>query len=207
MKKTMIIAFTVLFVNVIWSQDNISYGLKAGLNIAYLNDLETGDWYEYKSRLAYHIGGFAEIGFSEQFSVQPELLFSSLGFKYNESVLSSSLEENTRLEYLTFPVLVKYYPLNNLSIELGPQLGILLYGKYESKSSFTDDGITLYDSRSINITDGLKSLDFSIGVGVGYKLDNGLLFNTRYILGLTNIYDETKDKNRAFQLSVGYVFM
>jgi hypothetical protein len=40
-------------------------------------------------------------------------------------------------------------------------------------------------------------------------MENGLLFNARYVLGLSNVIKDSGDewgKNNVFQFSVGYIF-
>ena len=56
----------------------------------------------------------------------------------------------------------------------------------------------------------LKSVDFGLNFGLGYKLESGLNFALRYNLGLSDINDiqdsTSETKNRVLQLSVGFNF-
>ncbi|MEG1025338.1 MAG: outer membrane beta-barrel protein, partial [Flavobacterium sp.] len=60
------------------------------------------------------------------------------------------------------------------------------------------------------VKDSFNTFDFGVNFGLGYKLENGLNFGVRYNLGLTDINNvdnsSVKNKNRAFQVSVGYFF-
>ncbi|MEM9649530.1 MAG: porin family protein [Bacteroidota bacterium] len=167
---------------------DVQFGAKAGPNFAIIQP----DLNDPTTRTALHLGGVAEVSLSEKFSIQPELLFSAQGTKDE-----SDDDETVRLNYLNLPILAKFYVAENLSLEAGPQIGILL------KAEVEDDGET------IDIKDNTKSTDLGIAFGLGYKLDNGLNFGARYTLGSDiNDVDGDPDKftNRVFQLFVGYFF-
>lgn len=160
----------------------IQFGAKAGLNFANItgdnsadNDLVT----------AFHFGLVSEIPISEKFSFQPEIMYSGQGTSFGENT-------TMELQYLSIPLMGKYYVAKGLSLEAGPQIGFLLSAKAE-KVDFKD----LYNS-----------VDFSVNFGLGYKLDNGLNFGARYNLGLSDINKDStfKNKNGVFQVSVGYFF-
>ena len=68
-----------------------------------------------------------------------------------------------------------------------------------------------------NVKDSFKTLDIGFGLGVAYGLNNGIFFNARYILGISDIAEEIEDNgifevksfkqhNNVFQLSAGYSF-
>ncbi|MGR7814073.1 porin family protein [Lacinutrix undariae] len=168
----------------------VTFGAKAGVNFANLGgDIEDNDM-----KVGFHVGGVAEIAISEKFSVQPELLFSSQGTKFEES--GETLKYN--LSYINVPVMAKYYVAEGFSVEAGPQVGFLVDAKAK------------YDSDSEDIKDAFNSVDFGLNLGAGYKLDNGFNFSARYNLGLANIAKDAGDdfsiQNNVIQLSVGYSF-
>ncbi len=188
MKKS--ILFSVLFVVgfVTVNAQDLSFGAKAGLNLATLKP----DLTDASTRTSFHLGAVAEIGISDKFSVQPELLYSEQGAKDE-----SDDDEVVRTNYLTLPILAKYYLTDGLSLEAGPQIGFLLTAEVE------DDGDT------IDLKDNTKGTDIGFAFGLGYKMDNGLNFGLRYFLGSDiNDVDGDSDKisNRVFQLSLGYFF-
>ena len=61
---------------------NVTFGVKAGLNFACLSGDDAED---FDGRTSFHIGATAEFSLSETFSIQPELLYSGQGFNANES--------------------------------------------------------------------------------------------------------------------------
>lgn len=203
MKKKVL---TVLIIVVTAISSNAQqFGVKAGLNLASI----TGDFSEFfEGRTSFHVGGLVEFELSEKFSIQPELIYSSQGAKYAE--LEKGDKDNILLDYLNIPVMGKYYVVEGLSIEVGPQLGILLSAKNKYEYSYDGEEI---ESGNDDIKEDINSIDFGVNFGVGYKLDSGLNFAARYNLGISNLdksdeeYDlNLKNKNGVFQLSVGYLF-
>ncbi len=188
MKKLVLFTMMFAFSCFMAQGQDIQFGAKAGLNLATIGpDLD-----DAASRTTFHLGGVAEISILENFSIQPELLYSAQG-----ATDESDDDEVVKLDYITLPILAKYYLVDNLSLEAGPQLGFLL------KAEVEDDGDT------IDLKDNTKSTDIGLALGLGYKLESGLNFGLRYYLGSdVNDIDEDSDKisNRVFQLSIGYFF-
>jgi len=182
----------------------VRYGLKGGLNVASLR----GDVDEPSPRLGVHFGVTAEIRVSERFSIQPELMYSMQGIKEEGSLMIDGNfvegEATTKLDYIILPIMAKIYMTEGFTLEVGPQIGLLNSArvKYDIRSS-TDTF-----SGSTDISNQMKSLDFAVNAGLGYKLPSGLFFQGRYTLGLTNAYDgdEAEIKNGVVQFSIGYQF-
>jgi len=189
MKKLLIVLLITSYGFNTASAQDIQIGAKAGLNLATLQP----DLPDPATRTSLHLGGMAEIPINDALSFQPELLYSVQGVKDE-----SDDDEIVKLSYLNIPLMAKYYLMEGLSVEAGLQIGLLLSAELE------DDG------ESDDIKDALKSTDFGVAFGAGYKLENGVNFGLRYILG-SDINDEIGDggeqlKNRVFQISVGYFF-
>ncbi|KGO85055.1 hypothetical protein Q765_18100 [Flavobacterium rivuli WB 3.3-2 = DSM 21788] len=186
------------------AQEDVKLGIKAGVNFAnFGGDVEDAD-----SRTGFHAGVVAEFKLSENFSIQPELLYSQMGSKFEASGsfagVAYSLEQTSKFDYLSLPILAKYYIIEGLSIEAGPQVGYLLSAKNEVKGSGSDELLTSGD-----VKDGSKSVDFGLAGGLAYDLPMGVFFQARYYAGISNVNDGDGDldvKNSALQLSVGYKF-
>ncbi|AWG20132.1 hypothetical protein FFWV33_00655 [Flavobacterium faecale] len=183
MKKILTLAIlTVLgFTNV--TAQKIKFGIKGGLNFANISGDNTKD---ASTVTAFNFGVLSEIPLSDKFSFQPELLYSGQGYSLNDKTIA--------LGYLNVPLMGKYYVSKGFSVEAGPQIGYLLSAKNES----------------LDIKNSLKTVDFGVNFGLGYKLENGLNFGARYNMGVSNInksdYSADKIKNGVLQLSVGYFF-
>lgn len=189
MKKSLFITLITLASFSVNAQD-IHFGVKAGLNLASLG----GDA-EVDSRTSFHIGGLAEIKVSEKFSVQPELLYSAQG-----AVAEGNSDIVTQLDYINLPVFAKFYVAEGLSLEGGPQVGFAINRNVDA------------DGEDVDADDAYKPIDFGVGIGASYKLEQGLFFSARYNLGLSNILEEevfgpdAEAFNNVIQFSVGYSF-
>ncbi|MGB3342393.1 MAG: porin family protein [Aequorivita sp.] len=212
MKKILLLATVVVFTLSAQSQE-IRMGAKAGVNFANMS-IKPDDGEKLDSRTSFHIGGLVEIPITEKFSVQPEILYSSQGSqsKYSEEFMGEriSSEIKYKLDYLSIPIMAKYYVIEGLGLEAGPQFGILV----SAKGDYEISGLGISESGTEDLKDDLKKLDIGLGFGASYRLDMGVFFGARYVLGLTDISDngdvgfdeEVEIKNNVFQLSVGYTF-
>lgn len=187
MKKVVLITVTAVLLGLVnVNAQDIKFGVKAGLNLAFITGDNTED---LTPNTDFHFGIMAEWKVSNKFALQPEIIYSRQG-----SDLNIESEGRISLNYLNVPIIGKYYVTKRLSLEAGPQIGFLLSTK----------------GGTLNYKDLLKTTDFGVNFGVGYKLDNGLNFSARYNLGLTNINNvdgfSEKNRNGVVQLSVGYFF-
>lgn len=190
--------FTIASMN---AQDDttmpVRFGAKAGVNFSDI----TGDMTDsFVGLTSFHIGAVAEIPICESFAIQPELIYSRQGSDWEDSFEGMTFEGTITADFLNIPVMAKYFVVEGLSIEAGPQIGILLKAEEE------------FDGEELDIKDSVKGIDFGLNFGLGYQLDNGLNFAARYNLGLTDLNDDPEFlgnsdyKNSVIQISVGYFF-
>lgn len=196
----------------------LRFGVKGGANVATIGGDHTEN---LDPRISVHLGGLLEVPLNGKFALQPELLYSSQGSsqQYYNLVTDSSVKTKTKLDYIHVPVMGKYYIIKNLSIELGPQIGFLVLAKNKYKGHM--------DSGRIDVRDFYSTLDFGIGAGASYYLNNGVFFSLRFNKGISNIqahgYDSyymdsgvwicgtedhsrVRQRNNALQISAGYTF-
>jgi hypothetical protein len=138
------------------------------------------------------VGAFVNVRLIDNFGIQPELLYSMKGSKL------SDFDTTYKLDYLSVPVMAKYY-FGGLNLQAGPIFDFLLSAKAE------------YDSGDEDIKEYLKGLDFGFGLGLGYDLPLGLSFDARYLMGLSNISDDSESedldiKTTGFQITIGFAF-
>jgi hypothetical protein len=212
MKKiilTVAAVFVLSFANA-QDGDGLKFGVKAGLNLSNL----TGDG-SPTMKVGFHIGGFMEYKLSEKFAIQPELLYSTQGAKYefSESFDGESYSEefNYKFSYLNIPIMAKYYVSEKFSLEAGPQIGFLLNADSDYDYSETIAGETYSESGTTDIKDFINSTDFAINFGAGYDFNEKISLGLRYNLGLTDVEKDLEPgasgiKNSVFQLSFGYKF-
>ncbi|RYJ37700.1 OMP_b-brl_2 multi-domain protein [Flavobacterium anhuiense] len=168
------------------------FGIKGGVSLTNFS----GD-VEANSKVGFLVGGFAEIKIIDRLSIQPELLFSSQGAKYEYIGMDNT---NLNLNYINVPVLAKFYITKEFTVEGGPQIGFLVSAK--------DDGE--------DVKDFYKSVDFGFNFGAGYNFTDNLSVGLRYTVGLSGVvdrgdYDDIDDyydsaKNSVLALSLAYKF-
>lgn len=192
MKKTLIVLIAIgiaAFANAQKTKqdEGIKIGIKGGLNVSNL----MGDVKDVAIRTSIHAGIVAEIIVNDKFSIQPELLYSGQGASD-----TSAGGGRYKLDYITLPVLAKFPIAKNLYLETGPQVGFLISAKYKDN----DSNETIPDT---------KAIDFGLNAGLNYELNNGVFFQARYNLGLTDIGfygDNKRASNAVIQFSIGKLF-
>ena len=203
MKKLLLSVFVMVATSSFVSAQDISFGAKAGVNFASIGGDDTED---VDSRTGFHVGVVSEIMFTEQFGLQPELLYSMQGAQNEASDMGLTVKQELKLDYISLPILAKYKFTPGFSAHLGPQVGFLINAESEYEAKY--DGLT--ERETEDIKDYMNNIDFGIAGGLGYELNMGVFVNARYYMGLSNIFDDGdsdySQHNNVLQLSVGYMF-
>lgn len=188
MKKTLLVIMTAIICLAAQAQ----FGVKGGLNIANWGGSDA-DEEGKKALLGPYFGVFYNIKASDMFSVQPELVYSMQGVKYE----ISGFKVKVPTSYLNLTPLLRYNNPSGFFVGVGPQIGFLLSAKV--KEDGEDD---------VDIKDEMKGVDFAAALAIGYELKNGFGFYARYNHGLSKIpdADDSKVFNRVFQVGVRYAF-
>jgi len=174
----------------------VAFGIKGGLNLSRL-ELDDPEL-SYDSRTGYHAGIFLRSRFGNV-GLQPELLLFTQKGEIESSLFGRAQESFT---YFSVPVMLKFYPIGGLNLQVGPQFGFLIDGER--------DYDTVLGSGSEDITDHYKKSDISVSVGAGYDFDFGLGLDVRYNIGVKDINDAVdgqEARSRIFLLSVGWNFL
>lgn len=178
MKKLVVLVIAVLVSSMSFAQE-IDLGVKAGVNFANISDVT-----DTSSKTGFHAGAFAGLKFSDKIGVQADLLYSQQGAKFDGGEFD--------LTYVNVPVVLKYYLVKGLNIQLGPQFGFVV-----------DDNI----KEVFNNLAESESSDLSGIAGVGLDLPFGLRIDGRYNFGLSDIIKDEKAKNSVVSIAVGYSFL
>ncbi len=193
--KLVTLALAVLIFSTAHSQ-SFSLGVKAGANINKLSGQPFSDQFSY----GYHAGGFATIGLGSKWALQPEVLFnqstSDTSSKFSDIYSSLTLNNASKikLSYLTIPILLNYNASKMITLQAGPQFGILL-----------DQNVSLVE----NGKNAFKKGNFGLVAGLQLKLAMFRVYG-RYVIGLTNLNDiDNKDKwtGQGFQLGIGFTIL
>lgn len=193
MKKLCLILFVVLGFSVSRTQaQGFHLGIKAGTNLSDITGRSFSDGFQWN----FMAGAFAELNFTDNWGIQPELLFSQTttqtASNFDEVYEQGINSQGVKLNYMSIPILLTYkLPIPILSLQLGPQFGILMN---------TSENITY------NGANAFKSGDFSMVVGAQLNV-GGFKAGARYVYGFTNIDDVTNVdswKSRTIQLYIGF---
>lgn len=182
----------LIFTQALMAQLNI--GVKGGANITKIEGRSFKDEFRY----GYHLGGFAEIGLGGKLSLQPEVLFNQYKTRVDSSfqnvyqnALNFSDNREVKLNYLSIPLLVNYKLGNILSLQAGPQFGVLI----DQNKNLMQNG-----------KEAFSKGDFSMLGGAQINISK-LRLTGRYVIGLNNINDideQNKWKNQGYQISLGF---
>jgi len=193
--KLVALALSIMIFSAAHSQ-GFHLGVKGGANIGKITGQSFKDEFSY----GYHLGGFAEIGLGKKLSLQPEVVFNqfnqdtSAEFSQIYKNLLSSERSKVKLNYLSIPILLNYRLSNFLSLQAGPQFGILM----DQDQKLLQNG-----------KDAFKKGDLSMLGGVQLRFSSIRIYG-RYALGLNNLNDiDNKDKwkTQGFQIGVGLAIL
>ncbi len=163
------------------STGDVRFGAKAGFA---LSTFLGRDYIEITPKPGFYIGGVAEIpAFFDKFYLQPEVMI-----QYQGAGIGG--DEDLNLLYLHLPIVGKYHITEEIAVEFGPQIGVLLGDNWDE------------DLNTVNT----KRLNFGLNFGGGYRLDESFYFNLRLSPGFTNVIESTNTKNFAFQVGANYFF-
>ena len=186
-----LLILATIFSSVGFAQGGFHVGVKGGANIFKVDGKQFDDEYKF----GYNLGAFAEIGLGKKWGLQPEVVWNQTNFRTGsefDDLYNGGINNfKGKLNYLSIPLLLSFKPSKILTLQAGPQFGILLN---KEEDLFT------------NGREAFKSGDFSMLGGVQLNI-GGAKLGGRYVVGLSNINDidnKEKWKNQGFQLYVGF---
>ncbi len=203
MKKVMIAVSMMLGIGLAQvSAQNVSFGVKAEANTSnfILSDL---DPVESKLGFGASLGGFAKFDLTENFAVQPELLFH---FK-NSTTESGNDEDNFHYWGAEIPV----YALGQWNCGNGKFLaGVGPYVALGFNAEYDDSDFDLYEEIGNTDESTLRRFDFGFGATLGYEFGNGIQINAGYKLGVLDAMDAGRNDAsmlpQTISLGLGYRF-
>lgn len=187
--KTKLFSFAVLlFISSSVFSQGFSFGIKGGANLGKIS----GQSFKNEFTLGYHVGAFGTINLGK-FGIQPEVLFNQTNVdtssKFSD-VYQFNHINNIKLNALSIPIMVNYNVNRFITLQAGPQFGILL----DQDKSLLKNG-----------EDAFKSGNFALTGGVQLNLLKFRVYG-RFVGGLTNldnVGDKETWKTQAIQLGVG----
>lgn len=187
--KLFSIAILMFMSSSIFAQD-FSLGIKGGANLGKIS----GQSFKDQFTLGYHVGAFATIGLGKKWAIQPEAMLSQINVDTASNfsqVYQFNHVDKINLQYLTIPILLNYNVNKFLTLQAGPQFGMML----DKHKDLLQNG-----------KDAFKSQDFSVAAGLQLNLLKFRVYG-RFIGGLTdinNIGSADTWKTQTIQLGVGW---
>lgn len=197
MKKiTLFLAAGLLLLATGVGAQSLNLGIKAGATLGKIDGQSFKDGYNF----GVHAGFFADLGLGEKWGIQPEVLFNQTKTQVRSSSnIGDALKQGSKghLNYLSIPVLLNFKPAQILTLQAGPQFGILM----NKDNNLVENG-----------KEAFKSGDFAIALGAQVNLGNFKVYG-RYNIGLSDardvsdVTDNSKWKNQQIQLGIGYIIL
>jgi len=191
MKKLVLVLFAGI--TVASANAQVQFGVKAGGNFATQTGSDAGD---SRTLFGFNAGAFLKLAIQRGLSVQPELVYSGQGARYDVGGVTSSYHAN----YLNIPILLKFSHGSGAYFETGPQFGFLTSASVHQGGNSTND------------KDFYHSSDFAWVFGIGYKIPQSPVgIDFRYNVGLSNVEDREftgehgSVRNDVLQLGITYV--
>ena len=185
MKNFILLVFALLLSTSSFSQ-GVDLGIKGGATFANLTGVTDGS-----TKTGFVGGAFVTIKFSDKIAIQGDLLYSQQGVELDVDKIN--------LDYINFPLVLKYYIIKRINIQAGPQFGTVIN---DSLGGFLGSNIDF------------NSFDVTGVVGIGVDLPLNFRITGRYGFGLSDIssfsdndFSIDNSKNSVFSLTAGFSFL
>jgi outer membrane immunogenic protein len=187
------------------SAQEVTWGIKGGVNFATQHTDEEIEQDALKNRVGIVAGVFFSVPVGGLFSVQPEVLYSQKGSKFE---LEGLAEGTIEVDYVEIPILLRVGQWNASATTfhafVGPSLGFKVRAKAKGESGG--------ESETVDISDEIETFDFGLVFGGGVDFGR-FTVDGRYTWGLSNINvliddepDDAKVTNRVFSIMAGVRF-
>lgn len=204
MKKTLC-SLAIICAIASQTKAQISFAPVVGLNVAKMG-LKSSNGYPFNpdNIVGANVGLSVRFPIDDKMSIQPALVYTMKGFNFNVG------SEGIRMDFksIELPINLTYSLTGDNSEGFyllgGPYVCYALSGKMEVKSNGTSQSADL----KFNDEDGIGRTDFGANLGAGYRLNNGLMIQAQYGIGLSNVANKSvffsEMKNKVFGFTLGY---
>ncbi|MBC8034634.1 MAG: PorT family protein [Chitinophagaceae bacterium] len=155
------------------------FGIKGGVNLSNLYVDEIND---ENAKFGFQVGGFVKAGLSDNFAIQPELIYSQKGAELDYNNIFASGKVALKLHYIELPVMA-VVNLGPINIQAGPYVSYLAAVSVKNKGDNGDNFEEEIDK------DNFESFDYGVAGGLGID-GNGVGFGIRYNYGLKEVGKE-----------------
>jgi hypothetical protein len=178
----------------------LEIGARGGVNFSKIDiEGENGPSFDWRTGLV--AGAFVTWPVFSWLELQPEILYTSKGAKFEEEGISAKL----LLDYVEVPVLARFSGQRSgtrrFYMAAGPAFGLRVSARTRTEFSGSTE--------EIDISDDVERSDLGVVVAGGYETGR-LVIDGRYTFGLSDIDKDTSDdvkvKNRVISVSAGIRF-
>jgi hypothetical protein len=208
MKKYLLSILLFIFSIGAYSQQKWNYGFKFGGGITY-QGISNKDIISTNSIVTLSAAGFVNYNLPYQWAIQSGLGINNKGAE----IVEDGITTTPKITYLNIPLnIVKKFSFPGLGmyyLGAGGYMGYAFSGRYkfETPNSVTSEKLEFGNNGDV------QKLDQGLNFTTGLELNNHLLFDVRYELGLKDISTSPqKDTgtnyihNRLLTVSLGYIF-
>ena len=161
-------------------------GPKAGLTLSTANGFANAEL-----KPGFSAGLFFESVACNWFVIESDLLFSMQGFKVD----GENTDTSVTLNYISMPILGKYYLMDGLNLQMGASFDYLIH-----------TGAKI-DDKEVSVKGMFNKFNIQLLAGLAYDFDFGLILEGRYRYGLTQLTPDADDiYSGMLQVSVGWRF-
>lgn len=172
--------------------NKFTLGAKAGLNVSkFIGGGRIGN-----GKAGFHVGVVGEYRMSHLFAIAPEIMYSSQG---SREKMDDNIKASYTANYLNIPILARFYVIDAISLEVGPQFGFNM----GIQGKLTNGGLSVTEKIG---KDQYNVFDIGLGLGLTANFKN-VVTSVRYNYGFLDVSKLAASKNHTFQLSVGYNFL
>ncbi|OKL41213.1 porin family protein [Pontibacter flavimaris] len=192
--KKLILSLSIALLSFAAAQAQSGLGVRGGANFSNVSgDLQ--DESRYENKVGFHGGLTYNIPVvGDFFSIQPELLYSNKGFKYEDTEITIPVtndifrrEGNMNYNYLELPVLARI-KAGPIYFEAGPQASYLLSVNNNIKEYMNNERT----SSATTEIDKDTMKDFELGYAAGVGITSGMLsVGVRYNGSVTDFMDKS----------------
>ena len=125
-KSLTLLALAIVFASTSFAQ-GLHLGVKGGVNLLKVD----GKSFNEEFRHGYNAGLYAEINFNNKWGIQPEVMWNQANTRTSmhfSDIYNEGLGElkDVKLNYLSVPILLNIKPSKLLTLQVGPQFGVLI---------------------------------------------------------------------------------
>lgn len=186
MKKLLLLGAAALLSLGTISAQGWAWGPKVGATFATVNGIPNA-----KTQPGISAGLFFESVACNWFVIESDLLFSMQGFKTD----GDNGDANVRLNYISMPLLGKYYVIDGLNLQMGASFDYLVHTSAK------------IDDKEVDMGGDFNPFNIQLLAGIAYDFDFGMVLEGRYRYGLTPLTPEAENVySGMLQVSVGWRF-